>query len=67
MWSYDLTSDSGQTIIKHTFVHAYGNSGLRQAVLDNPGDASAIIEGRLAQLRTHMAETIRAMTKTEAD
>ncbi|WP_433513293.1 SRPBCC family protein [Nonomuraea sp. CA-143628] len=67
LWSYDLTPDSGQTIIKHTFVHAYGNSGLRQAVLNNPGDASAIIEGRLAQLRTHMTETIRAMTKTEAD
>ncbi|MFI7152657.1 SRPBCC family protein [Nonomuraea sp. NPDC050022] len=67
LWSYDLTPDSGQTIIKHTFVHAYGNTGLRQAILNNPGDASAILEERLARLRANMTKTIRAMTKTEAD
>ncbi|MCA2227005.1 SRPBCC family protein [Nonomuraea aurantiaca] len=67
LWSYDLTPDSGQTIIKHTFVHTYGNTGLRQAILKIPGDASAILEERLARLRVNMTETIRAMTKTEAD
>jgi hypothetical protein len=39
---------------------------MRQAVVNNPGDATAIIEERLADLRTNMTKTIRAMTKTEA-
>ncbi|MFD1544468.1 YciI family protein [Nonomuraea guangzhouensis] len=35
-------------------------------VLKNPGDATAIVEGRLADLQANMTKTIRAMTKTEA-
>ncbi|MER6943946.1 SRPBCC family protein [Nonomuraea sp. NPDC000554] len=64
LWSYDLRpgSEPGQTLLRHTFVHGPGNTGLRVAARRSGADASTVIDGRLTALRANMTATIRAMT-----
>ncbi|MEV7970670.1 SRPBCC family protein [Sphaerisporangium sp. NPDC088356] len=64
-WRYDLepTDSPDKTIVRHSFEHGPGGSGLRDMIIANPDIASLIIEVRLNELRKHMTETLDAMTR----
>ncbi|WP_214410861.1 SRPBCC family protein [Sphaerisporangium fuscum] len=65
-WRYDLLPGASpeQTVVRHSFVHGPGGSGLRDMIENNPQIASFILEVRLEELRRHMYETLAAMTGT---
>ena len=64
-WRYELQpGDSpGQTLVRHSFVHGPGQSGLREMIQGNPEIASVILDVRMGELRKHMTETLDAMTR----
>ncbi|WP_433247729.1 SRPBCC family protein [Streptosporangium sp. CA-135522] len=63
-WRYDLEPGDSpdRTLVRHSFVHESGESGLRDMIRGNPELASVILDVRLGELRKHMAETLDAMT-----
>ncbi|MEV4458746.1 SRPBCC family protein [Microbispora sp. NPDC049633] len=63
-WRYDLEPGDhpGQTRVRHSFVHGPGHSGLREMIHSHPEIAPIILDVRLGELRTHMTETLGAMT-----
>jgi uncharacterized protein YndB with AHSA1/START domain len=65
IWSYELApgGSADETRVRHTFVHGPGETGVRAAVRQHPEQAAEIAEGRLAQLRRHMIETLRGMER----
>ncbi|MEQ4204263.1 SRPBCC family protein [Actinopolymorpha sp. B9G3] len=65
IWSYELTpgGSADETRVRHTFVHGPGDTGVRAAVRQHPEQAAEIVDGRLAQLRRHMIETLRGMER----
>ncbi|GII65530.1 hypothetical protein Skr01_56150 [Sphaerisporangium krabiense] len=67
-WRYDLRPGDapGQTVVRHGFEHGAGHSGLRDIIARDPEHASAILAGRLQELRAHMTQTLGAMTLTPA-
>ncbi|MET8141171.1 SRPBCC family protein [Sphaerisporangium sp. NPDC005288] len=64
-WHYELVpgDEPGQTVVRHSFVHGPGYSGLREMIKNNPGIASLILDVRLTELREHMIETLEAMAR----
>jgi uncharacterized protein YndB with AHSA1/START domain len=65
-WRYELVpSDSpGQTMVSHRFVHGPGVTGVTEAMRENPGEAAAILQGRLDTLRKNMTTTIEGMARS---
>ena len=63
IWRYELlaTDSAARTLVRHSFMHGPGNSGLRALAEEDPGRAAEIVERRLAQLHRHMTRTIAAM------
>ncbi|RCG24028.1 SRPBCC family protein [Sphaerisporangium album] len=64
-WRYELTPGESpdQTVVRHSFEHGAGHSGIRDMIAMNPDRASVILNGRLGELRAHMVETLDAMTR----
>ncbi len=61
-WRYELVPGlPGQTVVRHSFVHGPGATGVTDAVRSHPERAAALIQDRLDQLREHMIATIEAM------
>ncbi|MCO1576116.1 SRPBCC family protein [Crossiella sp. SN42] len=67
-WRYELSpADNGGTTVRHTFEHGPGNTGVRVlAEGKTPAEVSVVVEERLAQLREHMTQTIKAMTGADS-
>lgn len=64
-WRYDLVPGSaGQTIVRHSFVHGPGDTGVTMALRSNPEQAAELLQGRLDELREHMTVTIEAMARS---
>lgn len=63
IWRYDLSpAAGGGTLVRHTFVHGPGDTGLRVMTVDvSEEQAAGAVRDRLAQLHKHMTETITAM------
>ncbi|KAK1179014.1 SRPBCC family protein [Streptomyces sp. NBS 14/10] len=62
-WRYNLRPAvrPDQTVVRQSFTHGPGDSGARAAVRADPANATAILQGRLDQLRRNMKTTIGAM------
>ncbi|MCW2878133.1 MAG: hypothetical protein JWQ95_2233 [Sphaerisporangium sp.] len=62
-WRYELEPGDSpdQTLVRHSFVHGPGHTGLREMIHGNPEIAELILEVRLGELRKHMSETLTAM------
>jgi uncharacterized protein YndB with AHSA1/START domain len=65
-WRYDLEPLGGGTLVRHTFIHGPGGSGVVEAVEARPQAAQVIIEHRLATLR-HNMEAVLAGVKAAAE
>lgn len=65
VWSYELQPGAvpGSTLVRHSFVHGAGTTGLRTAIERDPANAEACLEGRLGQLRMNMISTLDAMAR----
>jgi hypothetical protein len=64
-WRYELVPGSaGQTIVRHSFVHGPGDTGVTMAMAEDPDQAAALLQGRLDQLREHMTSTIEGMARS---
>ncbi len=64
-WRYELVAgEPGQTIVRHSFVHGPGETGVTMALQDNPDQAAALLQGRLDKLREHMTVTIEGMARS---
>lgn len=65
MWRYELLpgNSAGQTLVRHSFVHGPGFTGLRAIVEEGPAQGAAHLSGRLADLRQNMTVTLEAMTR----
>ena len=68
-WRYDLerSETAERTLVRHSFVHGPGDSGLRRATGEHPDRAAALITDRLTQLRAHMTQTLRAMERSHQE
>lgn len=64
-WRYELEPGDSpdRTLVRHSFVHGPGQSGLREMIQSNPEIAELILDVRLGELRKHMTETLGAMTR----
>jgi uncharacterized damage-inducible protein DinB len=61
-WRYELVPGSaGQTIVRHSFVHGPGATGVTEGMESDPDQAEALLQGRLDELREHMTTTIAGM------
>lgn len=63
-WEYELEDRGAQTVVRQTFTHGPGDSGLRKGAVENADRAAEVIQGRLDQLAANMRTTIRAMEST---
>lgn len=63
IWRYELLAGDvpGQTRVRHRFTHGPGATGLSEGMKENPGQAGAILAGRLDNLRKHMTVSIEGM------
>jgi hypothetical protein len=60
-WEYELEDRGAETLVRQTFTHGPGDSGLRMGVGEHPDRAAEIIQGRLDQLAGNMRKTLAAM------
>ena len=60
-WEYALRPQGSATLVRQSFTHGPGDSGLRIGVLSHPEQAAEIIQGRLDQLAANMRTTLLAM------
>jgi uncharacterized protein YndB with AHSA1/START domain len=60
-WEYELEDRGAETLVRQTFTHGPGNSGLRIGAAENPERAAETIQGRLDQLAGNMRSTLTAM------
>ncbi|HUK69337.1 MAG TPA: SRPBCC family protein [Streptosporangiaceae bacterium] len=61
-WRYDLDPGAaGGTVVRESFTHGPGGSGLRTAVARAPDKADLIVSRRREQLRSNMLETLAGM------
>ena len=66
-WRYELgPADADATLVRNSFVHGPGDSGLRWMMRRHPHRAAAIVAGRRSQLHGNMLATLAAM-KAEAE
>jgi Polyketide cyclase / dehydrase and lipid transport len=64
-WRYELVpGEPGQTVVRHSFVHGAGVSGVTMAMREAPDEAEAVLKGRLTQLREYMTTTIEGMARS---
>ncbi|MDH2425843.1 SRPBCC family protein [Sphaerisporangium sp. TRM90804] len=64
-WRYDLEPGDtpDRTLVRHSFVHGPGRTGLRDMIEDNAEIAELILEVRKGELLKHMQETLDAMAR----
>lgn len=67
IWRYELDPVPGGTRVRQRFTHGPGLTGVRAGMLDHPGRARAVLEGRLAELRANMRATLHAMLDPLSD
>lgn len=60
-WEYELVELGEETLVRQTFTHGPGESGLRMGVGKHPDRAAEIIQGRLDELAANMRTTLHAM------
>jgi hypothetical protein len=60
-WEYMLEDRGAETLVRQSFTHGPGDSGLRMGVVKDPDRAAEIIRGRLDQLAGNMRTTLAAM------
>jgi uncharacterized protein YndB with AHSA1/START domain len=65
-WEYELAGRGEQTLIRQSFTHGPGDSGMRRGVLADPAGAEAAKQRRLDELGRNMRLTIAAMVKARA-
>lgn len=66
-WRYELgPAGADATLVRNSFVHGPGDSGLRWMMRRHPDRAAAIVAGRRSQLHGNMLATLAAM-KAEAE
>jgi uncharacterized protein YndB with AHSA1/START domain len=66
-WRYELEpAAAGATVVRNSFVHGAGDSGLRWMIRRHPDRAAAIVAGRRQQLQVNMLSTLAAL-KAEAE
>ncbi len=63
IWSYRLSpsATASRTTVMHRFEHGPGQTGVRRAVDDDPGNAQQVVDGRLEVLRRNMIHTIESI------
>ncbi|GAA4983875.1 SRPBCC family protein [Actinopolymorpha pittospori] len=68
-WRYDLEpgETAARTLVRHSFVHGPGDSGMRRATHEDPDQAATLVADRLAQLRAHMTQTLRGMERSDRE
>ena len=66
LWRYELRPGSApdRTLVRHSFEHGLGITGLRVAVERDPARTAEVLRGRLDQLRRNMSATIAAMARS---
>ncbi|HZX01773.1 SRPBCC family protein [Kribbella sp.] len=60
-WTYELEDRGDTTLVRQTFTHGPGDSGLRMGVVKYPDRAAEIVQGRLDELAGNMRKTLAAM------
>ena len=65
-WEYELVTQGGTTLVRQTFTHGPGDSGMRAGARRHSERAAEVIQGRLDQLSANMRTTLLAMEKTLA-
>jgi hypothetical protein len=60
-WEYELEDRGAGTLVRQSFTHGPGLSGLRMGVVQHPDRAAEVIQGRLDQLAANMRSTLAAM------
>ncbi|TDW90455.1 polyketide cyclase/dehydrase/lipid transport protein [Kribbella pratensis] len=60
-WEYELEDRGAATLVRQTFTHGPGVSGMRLGVVQDPDRAAESIQGRLDQLAANMRSTLAAM------
>jgi uncharacterized protein YndB with AHSA1/START domain len=64
-WRYDLDAAmDGATLVRHSFVHGPGESGLRWMMRRHPERSAEIIEDRRQTLQANMRHALAAMKAT---
>ncbi|WP_055589998.1 SRPBCC family protein [Peterkaempfera griseoplana] len=65
LWRYDLLPGDtpGRTLVRQSFVHGPGRTGLSVAAGSDPARTASVLAGRLEQLRRNMARTVEAMVR----
>lgn len=65
-WRYDLepAGSPDRTLVRHSFVHGPGESGLREMIHTHTEISELILEVRKGELHKHMTETLGAMAAT---
>jgi hypothetical protein len=65
IWRYELVPGlPGQTIVRHSFVHGPGDTGVTEAMESDPDRSAALLQDRLNELRENMTVTIEAMARS---
>lgn len=66
LWRYEFRPGGSpdRTLVRQTFEHGPGDTGLRVAVERDPERVEVILRDRLDRLRGNMAATIAAMTRS---
>jgi uncharacterized protein YndB with AHSA1/START domain len=60
-WEYELEDRGTETLVRQSFTHGPGDSGMRMGVVQHPDRAAEAIQGRLDQLAANMRSTLAAM------
>ena len=60
-WEYELEDRGVETLVRQTFTHGPGDSGMRMGAVQSPECAAEVIQGRLDQLAANMRSTLTAM------
>jgi uncharacterized protein YndB with AHSA1/START domain len=60
-WEYELEDRGTETLVRQSFTHGPGISGLRLGVGQHQDRAAEVIQGRLDQLAANMRTTLSAM------
>ncbi|WP_432886827.1 SRPBCC family protein [Kribbella sp. CA-245084] len=63
-WEYELEDHGAETLVRQSFTHGPGNSGLRWGAAQDPDRAAEVIQRRLGQLAANMRSTLTAMEST---